>query len=375
MRKSGQGGVTPFSIPTKPNVLTPLTNEELLERRGESALWYRLTPCPCPQEERLPDCKFCLEGQIRTFQETLTIQEEFAYKIQGSKIYTRFAPVTEVESAVLHSQDKQTPLTITHIQEESFDVLENLKYWNAVLLKYKVSLIEEKFFEVIGNNEYELFPDLKKEAIVGVVEVFKIPENENEPAIEVEFSGHSLNSIIFPKRVSGLHRIKIKTFNPVKIAYKTFRNDSDSRKLFERSQITFQEGELMGVMGSGYRMGEGDIITLLISTLRHSEFIAYQNTYYDRVSYSPIAYVDQILSKGKHGIKSHKRGEDFIIFGDSKIQWLSDKPKSGYTIIYDYHPTFRVTGFVEGGSGEDRDKPRIFKMKPLSNFNGRGSLE
>ncbi|WP_040912739.1 hypothetical protein [Leptospira kmetyi] len=373
MRKSGQGGQTPFSIPTKPNVLTPLTNEELLDRRGESALWYRLSPCPCPQEERLPDCKYCFDGLIRTFQETLTIQEEFAYKIQGKRIYTRFAPVTEVVSAVLHSQDKQTPLTISHNEEDSFEVLENLKYWNAVLLKYKVSLIEEKFFEVKGNNEYELFPELNKEAIVGVIEVFKIPEDGSP--IEVEYSGHTLNSIVFPKRVSGLYRIKVRTFNPVKVAYKTFRNDSDSRKLFERSQITFQEGELIAVMGGGYRMGEGDVITLLVSTLRHSEYIAFQNTTYDRVSYSPISSVDQILSKGKHGIKTHKKGEDFIVYGDSKIQWLSDKPRTGYTIIYDYHPTFRVTGFVEGGNGEDREKPRIFKMKPLSNFNGRGSLE
>ncbi|RHX90268.1 hypothetical protein DLM76_20610 [Leptospira yasudae] len=374
MRKSGQGGQTPFSIPTKPNVLTPLTNEELLDRRGESALWYRLTPCPCPQEERLPDCKYCLDGLIRTFQETLTIQEEFAYKIQGSKVYTRFAPITEIVSAVLQSQGKQTPLTVTHTNEDSFEVLENLKYWNAVLLKYNVSLIEEKFFEVIGRNEYELFPELNKEAIVGVVEVFKVPEDENESPFEVEISGHSLNSIVFPKRVSGRYRVKVQTFNPVKIAYKTFRNDPDSRKLFERSQITFQEGELMAVMGGGYKMGEGDIITLLVTTLRHSEFVSFQNSKYDTVSYSPIASVDQILSKERNGIKTHKRGEDYIVYGGSKIQWLSDKPKNGYTIIYDYHPTFRITGFVEGGSGEDREKPRIFKMKPLSNFNGRGSL-
>ncbi|WP_061221986.1 hypothetical protein [Leptospira weilii] len=371
MRKSGQGGVTPFSITTKPNILTPLTNEDLLERRGESALWYRLSSCPCPAEERLPDCKFCFEGLIRTFQEDLLIQEETAWKIVGNKVFTRYAPITKIESAVLISRETQKQLTIKRIHEEYFEVEEPLKYWNSILLKYKVSLVEEMYVEAEGKNEYVLFPKIPFGAIIGVVEVFKVPDSETEKPVSVEYSGYTLNSVIFPKRVNGKHRLKVLFYNPVKIGYKTYRVDPDSRKIFDRSQITFQDGELMGVLGGGYKMGEGDIITLLVSTLRHSEFIAYQNKAFDVVSYSPIASIDRIISKGRNGFVTHKEGTDFLIFGDSRIQWLSDKPKTGYTIIYDYYPTFRVTGFIEGGSGEDRDKPKLFKMKPLANFNGR----
>ncbi|EMN89880.1 hypothetical protein [Leptospira weilii] len=370
MRKSGLGGITPFSITTKPNVLTPLTNEEMIDRRGESALWYRLTPCPCPQEERIPDCKFCFEGLVRTFQEELEISEEMAYRVEGKKVFTRFAPISEISSATLISRETFKPLSIKRIEEEYIEVEENLKYWNSVLLRYKVKMEETITVDAEGKNEYILFPKLPLGAIVGVEEVFFIPE-EGEPE-EVEFSGFTFNSVVFPKRVSGFYRLKLKFQHPVKIAYKTYRVDADARKIFDRSQITFQDGELLAVIGGGYRLGEGDLVTLLVSTLRHSEYIQFQTGSTDILSYSPIASIDRIFSKGKQGLVTHEKGKDFILFGDSKIKWISDKPRNGYSVIYDYHPTFRISGFIEGGSGEDRDKPKLFKMKPISNLNTRG---
>lgn len=370
MRKSVLGGSTPFSITTKPNVLTPLTNEEMIDRRGESAIWYRLTPCPCPQEERVPDCKFCFDGLVRTFQDELEISEEMAYKVERNKIYTRYAPISEIVSATLISRETFKPLTVKRIHDEFFEVEEDLKFWNSVLLKYKVKMEETLTVEGYGENEYVLFPKLPLGAITGVEEVFHIPQ-DSEPE-EVEFSGFTFKSVVFPKRTNGLFRLKLKFQHPVKVAYKTFRVDSDARKIFDRSQITFQEGELMAVIGGGYKLGEGDLLTFLVSTLRHSEYIPYQPGNYDILSYSPIMNLDCIFSKGKKGLITHKKDEDFILFGDSKIKWITDKPRNGYSVIYDYHPTFRINGFIEGGSGEDRDKPKIFKMKSISNLNTRG---
>ncbi|MCG6170248.1 hypothetical protein [Leptospira sanjuanensis] len=370
MRRSGKGGQTPFSITTKPNVLTPLTNEEMIDRRGESALWFRLTPCPCPVEERIPDCRFCFEGWIRSFQETLEISEELAYKVEGNKVYTRFAPIREVDSAILISRETHKPLSIKRIHDEFIEVEETLKYWNSVLLKYKVSMLEEIYLEGICENEYEVFPKMPLGAIAHVLEAYSAPEGQEPEKLDV--TGNTFNSVVFARRVSGLVRLKVSFFNAVKVGYKTYRAEPDSRKIFSGSQNTFFDGDLMGVIGAGYRMGEGDIITLLVSTLRHSEFIPFQNSTLDTVSYSPIQNIDQVVSKGRNGLIYHKRGKDFILFGDSKIQWLTDKPRNGYSIIYDYHPTFRVSGFLEGGSGEDRDKPKIFKMKPIPNLNARG---
>lgn len=371
MRKSGPGGVTPFAITTKPNIFTPLSNEELIDRRGESALWYRLSPCPCPPASIVPDCPFCFEGLIRTFQDEVVFQEEVSWKVDGNLVFTRYAPITKVEHATLFSREQQKQLTVKHIRDDHFEVSESLKYWNIVMLRYAVSLVEELVFETVGHNEYALFPKLPMGAIVDVLEVWFVPEDQNESPKPVAFTGFTLGSITFRERVSGKYRVKVKFFNPIKIGYKTFNSNTDARKIFDKSQLQFQDGELMAVVGAGYQLGQGDIITLLISTLRHSEYIAFNPSEFDRLSFSPIRSVDSIISKDRHGLHRHKAGTDFIVFGDSRIQWFSDKPRGGYTIIYDYHPTFRVTGFIEAGSGEDREKPRVFKMKPLPNFNAR----
>ncbi|WP_061248105.1 hypothetical protein [Leptospira noguchii] len=369
MRKSGKGGSSPFNITTKPNVLTPLTNEEMLERRGESCLWYRLTPCPCPSEDRLPDCKFCYDGLIRNFQETLEIKEEMAYKVEHNRVYTRFCPIKKVKNINLISRETHKPLTVKRIQEEYIEVEETLKFWNAVLLHYEVSMIEEIIVEAIGENEYSLYPKLPLGAIVGVVEIFKV--NDLGETSRVESTGFTFNSLQFLNRVNGLYRLKLKFIYPVKVGYKTFSNEQDARKIFGSSQITFNDGEVMAVMGVGYNLSQGDTITLLVSTLTHSEYIPYQFGSYDKVSYSPIRKVEKIISKEKSFIKEHEEGKDYQVFGDSKIKWITDKPKNGYSIIYEYHPSFRITGFIESGSGEDRDKPKIFKMKALSNLNTR----
>jgi len=367
MRKSGLGGETPFPISTKPNMFTPLSNEELLTRRGESALWYRLSPCPCPSGQKTPDCAFCFEGQIRTFQEDLEIQEEVSWKVTGNQVWTRYAPLLQIEEAVLVTRGEKKPLRIKEIYDEYFTVEENLKYWNVVELKYKVSMVEEIAVEAIGVNEYTLFPKLPQGMIVEVLEVFKVLENGTP--IRVHPIAYSLNSLTFSERTNGLYRIKVRFFSPIKVAYRTA--NLDNKRAFDKSQINFQEGELMGVMGSGYRLGQGDILTLLKTNLRHSDFVQSTNKEIDRLTYSPIAAVERVISRGQNGLITHKKNEEYIQFGDSKIKWLKEKPKNGYTVIYDYFPSFRVTGFLEAGSGEDRPKPKLFRMKPVSSFNAR----
>jgi len=369
MRKVGRGGNTPFAITTKPNLFTPLSNEELIARKGESALWYRLTPCPCPSGEQTPDCPYCVRGQIRTFTETVLIQEEISEKIQGNQIYTRFGPIDSVEEAVLFQRGEKKYLNLVKIFQDHFEVHESLKYWNQVQLKYRVKLAEALYFEVPVNNSTVVFPKEVNGAIIGVIEAYLKETNE-----EVKPSGFSLNSVIFPNRLTGTLRLKLNILSPVTIAYKTFTTDPN-RRAFEKSQLSFEEGELMAVLGSGYSVGMGDIFTLLVSKVRHSEYIRYQyNSNIDFVSYSPVHRIESVISKEKLGLKTWRVGEDFHLLGDSKILWVSDKPRGGYTITYEYFPTFRVNGFIEEGSGENREKPRLFKMKAVPSFNARESI-
>jgi hypothetical protein len=367
MDKIGPGGVTPFPIQTKPNLFTPLRNEELLERRGESALWFRLSPCPCPQSERVPDCKFCLDGEIRTFQEDLEVVEEIAWKVDGNRLYTRYGPISSVDKLTFFHRGEERKLTPLRIESEYIEVAEQLEYYHQVQIDYKVKLVETIQVEFRGNNEFEVFPlQGQSKYLIGIEELYRLSNAESVP---VKWMSHTLNSIFFKDRTTATYRGKIRVINPVKVAYKTF--SLDKRKGLPSSLIELPDGEVMAVMGSGYRMGEGDIITLLKSTNRHSQFVEFKTGDVDRLPYSPIASIDTVLAKDGNGLRTYKLGEDFVIFGDNRLRWISDKPRSGYTIIYDYHPSFRVTGFMEGGSGEDRAKPRQFKMKAIPSFNGR----
>ncbi|MDH5597780.1 MAG: hypothetical protein OEY34_01570 [Cyclobacteriaceae bacterium] len=312
-----------------------------------------------------------MEGQVRTFQDDLLIQEEVSYKIKGNKIYVRYGPIKEIKRAVLYSRGKSIDLEIKSIHEDYFTVTDIMPYYNQIEIDYVVDLVETEQIEFSGKNQFEIFPEIGDKYIIGVNELYKINiEDEKEVPEEIKYRSFNLKGITLESRASfGKYRAVIKTLNPVKIAYKTFT--VEKRKGLDPSQIELASGEMMAVMGSGYKMGEGDIITLTKSTARHSQYIAFKTGDYDRVPYSPIADIDSIFSKGKNGIVFHKKYEDFIVFGDSQIQWLSDKPRTGYTVIYDYHPTFVVSEFIEGGSGENRKKPMQFKLKVAPSFNGR----
>jgi len=368
LNKIGPGGETPFPIPTKPNVFTPLRNEELLERRGESALWFRMSPCPCPQQDRVPDCKLCYEGEIRTFQEDLEIYEEISWKVDGNRVYTRYGPIESVKSISLLARGETKPLVIKKINDSFIELDSDLPYYYQVQLDYKVKLVETIAIEMVGNNEHLLISNLSNRYIIGVEELYHVEDEKSFNQRKVDWKSFNLNSITLNERTSGKYRAKVKVINPVKVAYKTFT--IEKRQGLSSSLVQLPDGEILAVMGSGYKMGEGDIITLLFSTVRHSQFVPFKAGNFDRLPFTPISDVNKIISKDTRGLKEYKQGIDFVIFGDSRIQWLTDKPRDGYTIIYDYHPTFRVTGFVEGGSGEDRPKPRQFKMKAIPSFHG-----
>lgn len=367
MDKIGPGGVTPFSIQTKPNIFSPLRNEELLERRGESALWYRMSPCPCPQSERVPDCKFCYEGEIRTFQEDLVIEEEIAWKVDGNRLYTRYAPIESVQELKLFHRGEEKYLVPIKHTDSFIEIEEQLSYYHQVQIQYTVKLVESIQIEFMGNNEFETPLDLKSKFIIGVEELYSV--SSDDIPIKINWKSFTLDSILLDNRSHGLYRAKVRVVNPVKIAYKTF--SIEKRKGLPNSLIELPDGEMVAVMGAGYRMGEGDVITLLKSTQRHSQFVEFRPGDMDRMPYSPIVSVDTIITKEQNGFRRYKYGEDFLIFGDNRILWVTDKPRAGYTIIYDYHPSFRVTSFMEGGSGEDRSKPRQFKMKAIPSLHSK----
>ncbi len=65
----------PLSVPSSPNAIRSYPAEEILDRRGETSIWFKMQPCPCPAESRLPDCgiKGCIDGNIRTYQKLMDV--------------------------------------------------------------------------------------------------------------------------------------------------------------------------------------------------------------------------------------------------------------------------------------------------------------
>lgn len=371
MRKKGPGGFTVFSPSIRPNTFSPVGVEDTIERQGESVFWFRMQPCPCPQEQRTPDCAFCMDGQVRTFQRTRLIDQERVVEPNGCVLAPRYAPVRKVVKATWFKENPQD-LTVQRINEDgTIQIAENLKHWHAVDLTYEVDLIEEETVEGQGTGDY--FVKLPAAGvIVKAVEVFQ--QAPGQEAFErIEPIGNTFDSLVFDRRIFGRIRAKVEVFPPVKIGYRTF--DVEKGRT-EWGGLTAETGELELIVPNSLLFGEGDIVTFLTSELRASHSVKFHPGTDDRMMFTPIVAVENVFGF-EAGLQSkrmreYREGEDFIILSAARIRWLRDKPQDGYTIMYRYHPSFRIQSHVEGSGGMDRRLPRQYRARPASTYNVRG---
>jgi hypothetical protein len=369
MKKSGLGGVSPFDIRTRPNVFTPLDSTDTINRKGESVIWLRFQPCPCPAQDRVPNCQVngCYDGYIRTVEESVKIMEEVSWKVGLNSVYTRYTPIHSVESIKKVNELGGEDLTIRHVKEDHIIVNENLKYWYSIALNYRVKLAEEESFEVEGTGERSLEMNLVKNGKI-LLEVISIFDSEGKPLKPI---GFTFDAIMFGQRVFGKVTGRIKTFSAIKVGYKTSKTDP---RQTEKAGIKFNAGDIDLVPPYYANLGEGDILTFLYNLNRVSQYVPFKTGLIDRLTHAPINRVANCYSKRGNEIIQHKEGEDFVLLGYDRILWMEGrKPMTGYSIMYDYHLSFRVTGFVEGGQGEDRsNKPRLYKAKVITSYNALG---
>lgn len=361
MEKSGLGGVSPFDTRTRPNVFSPLQPEEVIERRGELALWFRVQPCPCDRNKITPDCPSCYEGQIRSYPPFRRITEESAWKISGNKIFTLYTPIESVESLV--RGDTNQRLTVQHKFDDYIEIAENIEYWRSVFITYNVRLTDKKTVVIKSDisNVLELPRDLY------LAEIHEIYHEGVDIAKLVV--GMNYQSIAFAEKISGNITLIGEFISPIRLGYRTFEVDNSP---MEKTKFYLQSGEIGIVAPVGYKMGNGDFITLLTSDARQSErVLTVPGRKYDFLSHTPVIRISTLISKVEDKLIHHKEGIDFQLLGNDKINWFSDKPKE-YSIMYDYHPSFRVTEKIENGSGENRERVRIYKAKSISTYNIKG---
>lgn len=363
MQRTGLGGISPFDTRTRPNAFTPLSADNTIYSKGESMIWLQFQPCPCSPQDRVPDCrvKGCYDGYIRSTPEKVLMKEEVAWKQDGNDVFTRYTPIHSIDRIFVGDDKGGTPLTVRQVHDDHVTVAEHLKFWYQVNIDYWVKMGEEEFFEIEGQNERRLtLPVVSKGKII--LEVFEVFQ-DGKP---LKWLGHTFDSIMFADRITGTIRGKIKTFSSIKVGYKTSKHEARET---QQTGIKFNAGDVDVVPPSYINFGEGDIITTLYNQNRVSQYVPARLGEYDRLTHSPIARVTNCFSRKNGEIIQHYEGDDFVIVGYDRIQWLQNKPTDGYSIMYDYHPSFRITSVVEGGGAEDRTKPRMFKAKVISSYN------
>lgn len=364
----------PLSVPSSPNAIRSYPAEEILDRRGETSIWFKMQPCPCPAESRLPDCgiKGCIDGNIRTYQKTYPIYGESVAKIVENRLMTRFAPITSVQSASIAGNDfgtqRPSKLNYTGFGENYIELSEHLPYWKSVVVDYEVSMFREEMFTLEATGSHRVYLD--KSVKDYIVETEKVcaqlkPGGSDWEPLEVE--GNDFNSVVFSKPIFGQIRIVLKLYSPINIGYRTYNIDSGNNG----TKVFFENGDIELIVGTGYKMGRGDIVTMTTSMTRTSQFIDFYAGNIDRLPYSPIAKIHEVYGKVDGKLVEYFENKDFIVLDDYRIKWLTNKPQGGFSIMYEYYPSFRIVGSGENGSPENRKRPLLFKAKSISGWRAR----
>ncbi|MCB1305055.1 MAG: hypothetical protein KDK37_12285 [Leptospiraceae bacterium] len=370
-RRVRQGGFTVFNPTIRPNVFSPVGVEDLIDRRGESALWFRMQPCPCPVASRTSDCLVCFNSHVRSFQESVLIENE-RVQADGHSLFPRFAPVRKVNRTEWLGPGEGRPLTVDKIDPTRVLVKEMLEEWSAVFIDYEVDLIEAQTFDKIRVHN-DIFVQIPTDAIIIGIEGVWESGDEDVDGRPLDYTGFGFHRITLKERFTGLVNVRLRLFRPIKIAYRTM---DVGHKRTERAALPFESGEIEIIVPNSYLMGEGDIITFLTTTVRHSMYIEAKPGQVDRIAYSPVVELINCYSKarddkGNDRILQHTIGQDLILESSDRVRWLTDKPRGGYTLMYSYNPSFRIQEETTVAGGMDKRLPRQYRAKAASSYNIR----
>ncbi|MFZ4618796.1 MAG: hypothetical protein ACOYM2_21735, partial [Rectinemataceae bacterium] len=128
------------------------------------------------------------------------------------------------------------------------------------------------------------------------------------------------------------------------------------------------EGDASMSFPECYKIGEGDIITLLAATQVGKRVISHGAGDIDTI---PEFYLESI-SAIESGSTIYLPGVDYAFWGANKVKWLGDnRPVAGAPVFvfYAFNPTYRVVKeFPNVRSSENQNLPRRVALKLLSTF-------
>jgi len=120
-----------------------------------------------------------------------------------------------------------------------------------------------------------------------------------------------------------------------------------------------------------YKVGEGDVVTLLAANQVGKKSISRGTGDYDTL---PEFYVESI-TQIEDASQTYLSGTDYVLWGTNKIRWITDnRPAAGtnYFVFYEFNPTYRVVkDYPNVRSSENQNLPRRVALKLLSTFADR----
>jgi hypothetical protein len=344
--------------------------EAMLDRHGQNVRWRIAKKCTCILETGKvdPRCKKCnASGEVYDY------QKEFIDTIRVRTIHgIAELPEENIGCEIIRAFDN-LGVDFTPIQMGRYVEFENPKRKlingetiDIVIKQETTTEFEEAILERIANGFYRVPNALSdRSTLEGVdyrafgdlTDINAVFDNEGKEIDILEFR----NDTVLLDDKQAVHPIKafrIKFLKPYKFFVLSQNLNHEDEALMKLHQ-----GDAVSTFQYKYKVSEGDVITVLSGANTRKTVIKRRDILPDYF----VSGVSYLANSQRDFIE----GEDFIIVGTNKIQWICDPPIEGenLSVTYEYYPTYRVHKSVpQLRTSEDQRIPRKAVLKLLSAF-------
>lgn len=180
---------------------------------------------------------------------------------------------------------------------------EYLEDWHAVVAAHEVDLVERIKLQGLPIENSERLDLPIDGVLIGVDELYI----DGQP---LNWTGFGFQHITLAERKTGLINAAIRVFNPIKVAYRTMDMKTEGT---ERTMMPLETGEVEFTVPGRILIGEGDILTLLTTTVRNGQYVPFREGPLDRLSYAPVSRILNCYSKetdqyGRERLREHVVG-------------------------------------------------------------------
>ncbi len=363
----GLGKNTPVQLK-----LSESNYDALIGRHGQHVRWMRADKCPCVLANGRPDlsCQYCsgdgwrysFQTAVQEFGKTATVVNtgicEFPEKIAKAISIKDYLENEFTVSAILG--DKHVKFAGSRVP----DLNEELT------VSYERSLIKSEHQAACSyaGNSVLTVNSLKKSSAYGDVlfDLLSAASVYNKTKDETyTVSSLHQNRITFTYSVEPEVGDDIKA-NVTYIEPFVFAVLNQSKRIADQRFMDEVQGDSWMTFPDGYKVNEGDVVTLLIGTNTRKRIITKSATGYDKI---PEFFVTDI-KKVEIESQVYAKDTDYTLWGKNQIKWLgATKPAGGdnYSVFFEYYPTYRVLKELPNTrSSENVRFPRRVVLKLLA---------